>query len=152
MKTNRNLWPYGIIVTFALFFCGLAAVITIAVTHREYLVNDDYYEQEVGYQSRIDSTARARAVGATIIYDVAGARVIIGIPPGPPAQKYAGKIQLYRPSAPALDREIPLETRNDGTQIVDASKLADGPWKVQVTWQADGQKYYLDRKIVIAEK
>jgi hypothetical protein len=152
MKMNNNLWPQGIIVTFVLFFSGIATVITIAVTHREYLVNDSYYEQEVGYQSRIDSTARARVAGATITYDAVDAQVIIGIPGAQPPQKCSGTIQLYRPSTPALDREYPLEPPAAGSQIIDTSKLAAGPWKVEVAWNTGGRDYYLDQRIVIAEK
>ena len=30
MKTKKNFWPLGIIVTFALFFIGMASVVVIA--------------------------------------------------------------------------------------------------------------------------
>ncbi|MGC9940833.1 MAG: FixH family protein [Verrucomicrobiota bacterium] len=152
MKINNNFWPHGIIVTFILFFSGIVAVIAIAVTHREYLVNDNYYDQEIGYQGQIDSAARGRASGATITYDATTAHVIIGIPGVQPAQNCSGKIQFYRPSAPSLDREFPLTSLTDGAQIIDTSKLTAGLWKVEVAWKTGGQDYYVDQKIVIAEK
>ena len=45
--TSRNYWPMGVIVVFVLFFIGMASVVVIAVTHRDHLVSDNYYEQEL---------------------------------------------------------------------------------------------------------
>ncbi len=152
MNSKTNLWPYGILLTFVLFFGGIAAVIGIAVTHRETLVSDNYYDQEIDYQKQIDGTARAQQSGATIAYNAATAQVVIGIPGSQRAQHCTGRIELYRPSSPLLDREIPLESNPAAAQTIDASGLAAGLWKVSATWQAGGQDYHLDQRIVIAEK
>ena len=50
MKTNINLWPFSILAAFGLFFIGMASVVVIASTHREHLVSDNYYEQELKFQ------------------------------------------------------------------------------------------------------
>ena len=152
MKTKINLWPYGILLTFFLFFCGIAAVIAIAVTHQETLVSDHYYEQEIDYQKQIDDTARAQQSGATIVYHAATAQIVIGIPGTQRAQPCAGRIEFYRPSSPELDRVFPLAANPSAPQTIDASKLAAGLWKVSATWQAGGQDYHLEQRIVIGEK
>ena|SRR5271167_3758839 len=152
MKTNQTFWPYGIIFAFVLFFCGIAAVIVIAVTHREYLVSDNYYDQEIGYQKQMDSAARALESGASISYNPVSSQVIIGIPGAQLTQNCTGKVEFYRPSAPQLDREFPLAAPALGPQIIDASHLAAGLWRVQASWRAGGQDYYLDQRIVIAER
>lgn len=139
-------------LTFVLFFCGIATVIGIAVTHREYLVSDNYYDQEIGYQNQLDSAARARQCGASITFDAVNSRVAIGIPGVQLAQNCTGKVQFYRPSAPQLDREFPLAAPAHGSQIIDASHLAAGLWQVKASWRAGGQDYYLNQRIVIAER
>ena len=60
MKASFNPWPAGIIAFFVLLLCGMATVVAIAVTHRESMVNDNYYEQELKFQNQIDSVARAQ--------------------------------------------------------------------------------------------
>ena len=152
MKTKDNFWPIGIILAFVLFFAGIATVIFIAVSHREYLVSDNYYEQEIGYQDQLDSTTRARQCGASIAYDAATAQVVIGIPGAQLLQNCTGKIEFYRPTTPQLDREFPVELTALGPQTIDTSRLAAGLWKVKASWRAGGQDYYLDQRIVIAEK
>ena len=152
MKTNRNFWPYGLIAVFVLFFAGMASVITIAITHREYLVSDNYYEQELNYQTQIDGAARAKSAGAAIRFDADAQKLVIALPPSQYVQKAGGKVEFYRPSAVGLDRHLALQPAADGTQTLSVSDMATGPWALRVSWQADGQGYYLEQKFVVAAK
>ena len=105
MKTRFNPWPCGIILFFVLLICGLAAVVVVAVTHRESLVSDSYYEQELKFQDQIDAAARAKSAGATVHYNPASGRIQIALPAAQVRQQLAGRIELYRPSAASLDRQ-----------------------------------------------
>ena len=152
MKTTRNLWPFGIITAFALFFVGMASVVVIAATHREHLVSESYYEQELNFQRQIDGADRAKKSGAGIAYDATKASVVITLPVAQLAQKVSGTIELYRPSEPKLDREFALEPEADGTQAFDVSKLAGGPWSVRVKWVAGAENFSLEQKIIVVGK
>ena len=147
--TSRNYWPLGIVVTFALFFAGMAAVVGIASTHREDLVNGNYYEQELKYQDTIDGAARAKAAGANIRFDAAAGLVVIAVPVAQLAQKFSGTVTLYRANDPKLDREFLLEPKSDGTQTFNVSKLAAGPWRVRAAWLADGKNFFIEGKFVL---
>jgi hypothetical protein len=149
MKTSRNLWPYGIIATFVLFFMGMATVVIIASTHREHLVNNNYYEQELKFQGQIDAAARAAKSGALIAHDAATGQLNIKLDAAQLAQKFSGSVELYRPSAPELDRELALAPKADGTQAINVTKLPSGPWLVRVKWNAGGEDYFLEQKIKI---
>ena len=152
MKANRNLWPLGIFVTFTLFFAGMASVVAIAVTHRDHLVNDNYYEQELKFQSQIDAAARARDLGAMIQFDAVADRLVVTVPVVQLAQKISGTVTLYRANDPKLDREFQLAPKADGTQTLDVSKLAAGPWRVRTAWLADGQNFFLEEKFTVAAR
>ncbi len=152
MKTNRNLWPLGICVVFALFFIGMATVVVIAATHRDHLVSDNYYEQELKFQSQIDSAARTSQSGAAIRYDAAAGCLVIALPAAQMAQKISGTIELYRPAEAKLDREFLLEPQADGSQTLNVSKLAAGLWLARVKWNTGGENYFLEQKITIAGK
>ena len=150
MKSNRNLWPLGIVATFGLFFIGMASVVVIAATHREHLVNGNYYEQELRFQGQIDAVARAQKSGASI--DSANDVVTVTLPRPLLAQKLSGSVELYRPAAPELDRAFPLTPKADGSQTLDVSKFAVGLWVVHVRWNAGGQDYFLEQKITVNGK
>jgi nitrogen fixation protein FixH len=152
MKTRFNPWPCGIIIFFVLLFCGLATVVVIASTHRESLVNENYYEQELKFQNQIDAAARAKNSGATINYDAAAGQIQIALPAAQVRQPPAGSIELYRPSAANLDRRIKLQPDAGGLQTLDATILQPGLWIVRVAWNAGGQDYFLEDKIVAGAK
>lgn len=150
MQTNRNLWPLGIFTAFGLFFVGMASVVVIASTHREHLVNANYYEQELKFQTQIESAERGHNSGAVIAFAASTGAVTITLPPKHLTQNFSGTIQLYRPSEPGLDREFQLEPRADGTQALDVSKLASGLWIVRLKWMAANQSFFLEQKIAVA--
>ena len=150
MKTNRNLWPLGIFMTFGLFFIGMATVVVIAATHRDHLVNANYYEQELKFQDQINSVDRTQKSGATITFDSRFGELALALPPAHLTHKFFGVIQLYRPSAPELDREFLLEPKADGTQTLNVSKLPAGLWVARAKWLAGGENYFLEQKITIS--
>ena len=149
MKPKANLWPLGIVLTFVIFIAGLATAVAIAATHRDHLVSENYYEQELRYQSQIDGAALAEKSGAKIVFDAVAGRVVVTLPVAQLAQDISGKIELYRPSAPELDRELQLAPDSQGTQMLDVSKFAAGSWLVRARWTAGGQSYFLEQKIKI---
>ena len=118
------------------------------------LVRPDYYEQELRYQSQIDRAQRTRlaAAQATVAYDSAKSCITIAVPPAPAAGSIAGTIELYRPSAGALDRSFPLNLDANGRQSLDAANLAPGLWRVRLSWTVENQDYYLDQKVVVGSK
>jgi hypothetical protein len=152
MKSTFNFWPYGVITAFVIFAAGLTTTVTIAVTHPEDLVNANYYENEVNYQSQINNTARAQQAGAALRYDSAAQHLVIALPAAQLAQKLSGTIRLYRPDAPDQDHDLTLAPLADGTQTVKVAQLAPGPWELRVSWQAGGQTYFLEQKFIVTAK
>jgi nitrogen fixation protein FixH len=149
MKSSFNPWPYSIIGFFALLICGIVTLIVIAVTHRESMVNANYYEQELRYQAQMESAARAQQCGASLQWDATGRLLRVAVPSAQLAQNLSGTIEFYRPSAPELDHSVQFIPGADGRQAVDVSKLAAGLWRVRLKWNAGGQNYFLEEKVAI---
>jgi nitrogen fixation protein FixH len=154
MKTTSNVWPVAIILVFALFIASTISLIVMACTQKVDLVSSNYYEQELRFQGQIDRVKRTRqlATQAVVAYDSAGKRITISLPGEQAREAVTGSIQLYRPSAARLDRQIDLKVDTNGFQSVDAAGLRPGLWKVRVSWTANHQDYYTDQQVVIAPK
>ena len=58
-------------------------------------------------------------------------------------------MQLYRPSAAGLDRELKLELDATGSQSLDAAALEPGLWKVRIHWTSHQQEYFADKSVVV---
>jgi len=154
MKTSRNLWPIGIIVTFALFFAGTVGLVVMAFSQKVDLVSADYYEQELKFQGRIDRVEQTQrtASHAAIAYDAAARCITVSLPPEQARLTVWGSIELYRPSAAKMDRAVRLAPDWDGNQRLDASGLAPGLWRVRVSWTAEKENYYLEQKVVVGSQ
>jgi hypothetical protein len=151
MKKQRSFWPIGILLAFLLFTGGIATCVVVACTHKSELVSDQYYDQEIKYQARIDSLERTKrlATPANAIYEPATRHLIVSLPTEHAGKAVTGEIELYRPSAAGLDRRFKLEPDTRGLQLLDASRLPEGVWKVRVTWTVDGLEYFLDQKVIL---
>ena len=150
MIKHRNPWPIAITGFFIIAIIFIATFIAFAVRQREDLVSADYYEREVRYQSQLDSMNRSQSFAAqsVVTFEPQMQTIVITLPVAQ-TQGATGNIHLYRPSDARMDRELPLALTEDGTQRLNAKKLADGLWKVRVKWNANGQDYFLDQPVIV---
>ena len=146
-----NPWPISIIAFFTVAIIGCGTFIAFCSRHPADLVAADYYEQEVRYQSQIDRLQHTQQPAASVMvaYDARAKLISIALPRNYCEHKPSGRIQLYRPSATNLDRQLKLAPDENGVQIIDASSLTPGLWKIRLSWSASGKEFYLDQKIVI---
>jgi hypothetical protein len=146
-----NPWPIGIGVFLGCFLTAMTGFVLFAVWHRTELVAPDYYEQEVRYQSQMERLGRTRALAGQIrvTHDAARRELLIVLPPDHASHRPAGHIQLYRPSDVGLDRRVPLAVDVRGEQVLDATALQPGLWKVRIQWTVQGQEYYSEQQVVV---
>jgi hypothetical protein len=150
-STRWNPWPVCIIAFFSLAIIGCVSFVAFCTLHPTELVAQDYYEQEIRYQSQLDRMEMVRASGslASIQYHQNQKLITISIPESGDKDRPTGKVELYRPSAASLDQSVKLEVDEKGNQQIDAGKLQPGLWKVKVTWSVGGKDFFLDRKVRI---
>src|SRR5664280_3022733 len=145
---KQNFWPWNIVIAFSIYISGTAGLIVMASMHKTELVNDNYYEQEIRYQSQIDSVARAqRAGGALIEHDAASGRLLLRVPPEHVRSGVTGRVELYRASSAGRDRVVVLAPDPNGAQTLELKDLLPGPWKVRLSWSSAGVEYLLERRI-----
>ncbi len=150
-RQPRSPWPYAIVAWFILFGSAMVVWISVAVRQNIDLVSRDYYEHEIRYQQQIDRNARTLPLGAMVkvTYEAAEQRVTVSLPAAH-ATHALGKITFYRPSDARLDRELKLSVNAAGEQRIDAKSLQPGLWKVRVGWTVNGEEYFFDQTMVIA--
>jgi len=108
-------------------------------------VTENYYEEEIKYQDRIDESNSADKLGREVISYNAQSKVIeLDLPNGT-----IGSLQLFRPSDSSLDQTIKVEVTHSGKTAVPLKELKSGYWKVQLNWTENGVDHYQERKITI---
>ncbi|HTI70799.1 MAG TPA: FixH family protein [Candidatus Limnocylindria bacterium] len=150
-KPIWNPWPTAIIGWFIIFFSGIVVYTTWSIRQRVDLVGVDYYDQEMRFQHRLDSMNRTQRMAEAVRVEfVSSSReIVVGLPAEHAPLHPIGTIQLYRPSDARLDHRTPLALDARGQQSIDANGLAEGLWKVRVSWTAGTNDFFRDETIVL---
>ncbi|MCE7054840.1 FixH family protein [Algoriphagus sp. AGSA1] len=137
-------WGKGIFLTILAFVALIMAMVIFSVRMEGIeLVTENYYEEEINYQDRIDNSTSANALDRTVIsYDSQLNVLILDLPIGT-----RGELQFFRPSDSSLDQEIKLEVNQSGMTKVSLKDLKPGYWKIQLKWEENGVDYYQEKKI-----
>ncbi len=139
-------WGKGILLTIIAFVVLILTLVVLAVRMDGIeLVTENYYEEEIKYQDRIDETNQALSLDRDVIlYDAEAKSIVLDLPNGS-----KGILHLFRPSDSSLDQELPVTVTKDGKTSVPLSLLKAGYWKVKLNWIEDGIEYYQEEKINI---
>lgn len=139
-------WGKGIILTIIGFVALIMTMVVISVRMDGIeLVTENYYEEEIKYQDRIDESKSANDLDREVISFDAQSKVIeLDLPNGT-----KGSLQLFRPSDSSLDQEIQLDVTHSGITQIPLKELKSGYWKVQLNWTENGVDHYQEKKITI---
>lgn len=139
-------WGKGIMLTILAFVALIMTMVIISVRMDGIeLVTENYYEEEIKYQDRIDEANSARSLNREVIsYDTQSKLIHLDLPNGT-----VGSLQLFRPSDSSLDQKIKVEVTHLGKTEVSLKELKTGYWKIQLNWSENGVDHYQEKKITI---
>ncbi|UZD22545.1 FixH family protein [Algoriphagus halophytocola] len=143
MKMN---WGTGIVLTIVGFVALILVMVVISVRMEGIeLVTENYYEEEIKYQDRIDQIDQASELGRDVIaYNSQQKLIELDLPNGS-----TGSLQFFRPSDSSLDQSIPVKVVKDDVTIVPVDRLKPGYWKIKLEWSENGVRHYQEKKITI---
>jgi hypothetical protein len=145
----KNIWPIALIAFFAVLITSLVGFAIWTGGQNHDLVSASYYDEEIHHQQRIDATALAKAEGLVpaIGYDAQSRNIELRFAKVPATDK--GTVTLYRPSEAALDRKIELKPDASGAQLIAASDLKSGLWRVKAEWTSSGKTYFAENSLMV---
>ncbi|MFY0598519.1 MAG: FixH family protein [Cyclobacteriaceae bacterium] len=144
MKWN---WGKGIALSFVLFCGFVITIVVMAFQQNIDLVSETYYQDELVYQDRIDERSNLNASGMGIEIKQESDHLVLGFPSAFGDAK--GEIKFYHPSRAIFDQTHKIKLDDGNKQIVSKSKLIKGNFKVQVSWESAGKKYYEEQQIFL---
>ena len=119
-SSRFNFWPFGIIAALVIFMGGTVTLVVVAVTQRNDLVSPDYYEQEMGYQKRLEHLNRTHTWDSQIQVGLGDAprEVVVRLPAEHAARGLTGNVDFYRPAGAVMDRRVALAADAEGRQRI----------------------------------
>ena len=146
MKLN---WGFGIATAYILF-AGSMILFAVKASQQDYdLVTDNYYENAVNYQSRIDAEKNALLSNTKLNIEYFQDRNSIDISSPHRTKNIEGTLFFYKPDKAGYDFQIPFSTGSEGIQLIQLKQMAHGTWKINASWITDGKDCYAEKKIFV---
>jgi hypothetical protein len=142
---------WGIKITF--LYSGFVALILtmVVLTMRENvdLVSEDYYQQELDYQEKINTIERTHRLDEPLTWEITPQSLVLRVPERFAKDRVTGSVFFFRPSDKRLDKTIAIPAGTDRERNISLTVLKSGLYNMQISWTAGGENYYNEGVIQI---
>lgn len=142
---------WGIRITI-IYLGFVALILTLVFTcfgHKTELEYKDYYSRELAFQEQINASENAVNLKTPIEHEVKDSYILVKIPQELLGADLKGKITLLKPSNSSNDKVLTLQPDQQGTQIINGSNFAKGPYKMQIFFVSKGKSYYRENIVTL---
>lgn len=148
MSTIKINWGAKIALLY-LGFVGIIALLVVgSMRQSTELVSEDYYHQELKYQTVLDAAQNQAALSAPVAYAFNDNQLVLSFPETFKHKELKGIVKFYSAANSSWDKEMNINTTNGNTTLNIASLKATS-YTMKISWQADGKDYYQENKIKI---
>jgi nitrogen fixation protein FixH len=142
-------WGSGIVGVFVLFAAIVLTMVWVAMHQKIDLVTEDYYDQELKHEDRIDAVARTKRSGQAPAITLNGRTISIVFPPSVDRKRLEGRVECYRPSDKALDFRTPIELDSTNTCRILTASMTPGRWRLKLLWTVGGESFYDEQAVMV---
>jgi hypothetical protein len=148
MKSS-NIFLYGIVIAIVVPIVLLIAFVIFSSSNSFKLVEKDYYQKEIHYQSQIDREVRTNQLEKDVSIYSEGEAVTLQFPLVFSPDDINGDIIFFRPSNSNDDFNVQIDLNEYGRQIINNTEMRGGAWIVKVFWNNQLGEYYTEKRIYV---
>ena len=141
-------WGYKIAILYGAFVIMISYLAVRASTQKVDLVSEDYYEQELNFQKKIDMLKRTNNLVDSVSYQATASNMEVTLPAPFNGKQVSGFLKLYCPSNAANDQLMQFKVENNKLNIP-FKKAAKGYYQVQLEWEVAGVAYLNEKYMSI---
>ncbi len=142
-------WGWSIGIVYLVFVSGMILFAVKASQQKYDLVTDNYYEEAVRYQDRIDAGYNAINSSVKLSFVYKDDSKDLEIITDGKTKSVSGVLMFYKPDRAKDDFTMNFSTDNSGKQLLSLAKLSHGYWKVQAKWNTAGKECFEEKRIFI---
>jgi hypothetical protein len=134
-------WGTRIALLYGGFVALIATLVAGSMRQDFDLVSKDYYAQEIAYQKTIDAGKNQATLSAPVSISTTNEVVQIDFPQEFRDVVFTADLYFYAPVSASMDRKISRLVKN-GKEIINRSELAVANYRLKISWESEGRKYY----------
>ena len=140
-------WGKGIALTYTGFVVFMSVLVYIATKQSSDLVSEDYYEQEINYQKKIDAASNFNAEVNKVEFGLNDSALNILFPSITGTKSIKGEIHCYKISDANSDFTVPLAIDASGRQSIIRSKFKEGLFIIKLSYIINEKPFYVEKEI-----
>ncbi|MBC7390497.1 MAG: FixH family protein [Opitutaceae bacterium] len=140
-------FPQYIIISFCVFIAFIVFLVIKTFSVNNELVTEDYYNQELKYQNKIDKMSHVTPE-LDLFWIQENDRLVLNYSQ-PFPENLKGEVEFYRPSDASKDLKFPLVLNKGGKQVFPKQLFSKGLYKIKADWKQNGQTFYTEKDIYI---
>ena len=142
----RLNWGHKLVFFTVLFMLFISTMVFYMYNQHVELVEANYYEKGINYQSEIDKRIAIKGLDQAIKFDSVKNELVFETAMG---GNITGVLKFYRPSDSKMDKQIPFTLNEEGRFAYNVSSLAKGPWKFTFEWKVGTQAMAVEKEITL---
>lgn len=145
-KKSKFTWGHGVVLALASFIIFILYLIFVFSSGQQNseLVSDNYYEDELAYQTVIDAKNNAAKLSQLPQIEQISQGIKIKFPRDISNQNAKIKFNLYRIDDQRLDVKKEIHLDLDNTFLIPDKVLVKGGYILKLMWNKDGIDYQVD--------
>lgn len=148
MSMIKLNWGAKIALLYLGFVAIIAALVIGSMRQSSELVSNDYYNQELKYQSVLDAAKNQAGLAAPVAYAITGKQLLLQFPETFKNKELKGTVKFYSAANSSWDMEMNILCA-DGHVALNIDMLKATTYTMKISWTADGKEYYQENKINI---
>lgn len=145
----RFNWGTGIAATLTVFVGMMAWFAVRAMNNQEQLVTEDYYQQELRYQSDINRMSGTMRDHAQVAITTNGDIITLRFPAPANGAAITGTLHLMRPSDINGDRTVQVTADNTGLATAKVDGMGKGIYQLRLDWNDGGTDRLQEQRLEI---
>lgn len=146
MKIN---WITGAFIFFGCFVAFILTMVFMSAREDFDLVHENYYEQEIGYDSLMIRKRTFNDLNEPLQVLVGNEQVLLTFPAFFSDKDITGEVKMYNKVAKEDDRNYSLSLSKETQFVISRKELNKGRYELQADWVSDGTGYHTDVNVNI---
>lgn len=142
-------WGHKITIAIVAFMSFILYMVVQASMRSVDLEADNYYQQEIQYQDRVDAMTNAKGMEEQFIITQKSNELVVEYPAEVRLDEIKGQLHFFKPDNSSLDKVVKIDIDAKGTQSIPLSELSKGVYVLKANWTATGKDYYIEKALNI---
>jgi len=148
MESKFN-WGWKIALLYTGFVCFMLFLGYKASKEKVELVTENYYDEELKYQSHIDKMQLTDSLHVKPDWQVSGNKIAMLFPQKNGTEGITGNIHFYCPSDEKSDFNLPFTATPQKQLSISSNKLHHGTYKMQIDWKQGKSDFYTEGVVTV---